>query len=58
MQIGFDEASVIELPSIAALHHLGEDDLPALKYLLWGTSVRRYPCTSPAALPRRSRRPT
>jgi len=36
VQIGFDEASVIELPSIAALHHLGAEDLPALKFLLWG----------------------
>ena len=36
VQIGFDEASVIELPSIGSLHHLSEDDLPALKYLLWG----------------------
>ncbi|MGP1680070.1 MAG: FeoB small GTPase domain-containing protein, partial [Burkholderiales bacterium] len=36
VQIGLDEASVIELPSIAALHHLGDDDLPALKFLLWG----------------------
>ncbi|TSA14849.1 MAG: ferrous iron transporter B, partial [Betaproteobacteria bacterium] len=36
VQIGFDEASVIELPSIASLHHLGEEDLPALKFLLWG----------------------
>ena len=36
VQIGFDEASVIELPSVGSLHHLGKDDLPALKYLLWG----------------------
>jgi ferrous iron transport protein B len=36
VQIGLDEASVIELPSIGSLHHLGEDDLPALKFLLWG----------------------
>ncbi|MFA5916426.1 MAG: FeoB small GTPase domain-containing protein, partial [Burkholderiales bacterium] len=36
VQIGLDEASLIELPSVSALHHLGEDDLPALKYLLWG----------------------
>ncbi len=36
VQIGLDEASVIDLPSIAALHHIAEDDLPALKYLLWG----------------------
>jgi len=39
VRIGFDEASVIELPSIGALHHLGEDDLPALKYLLWGDEL-------------------
>jgi ferrous iron transport protein B len=39
VQIGFDEASVIELPSIASLHHLGEDDLPALKYMLWGNEL-------------------
>jgi ferrous iron transport protein B len=36
VQIGFDEASVIELPSIGSLHHLSEEDLPALKFLLWG----------------------
>ena len=30
VQIGFDEASVIELPSIGSLHHLTEEDLPAL----------------------------
>jgi len=33
---GFDEASVIELPGLRSLHHLGPDDLAALKYLLWG----------------------
>ncbi|MDP1982079.1 MAG: ferrous iron transporter B [Sulfuritalea sp.] len=36
VQIGFDEASVIDLPSIHSLHHLRGDDLSALKYLLWG----------------------
>ena len=36
VQIGLDEASVIELPSIASLHHLGEDDIAAVKFLLWG----------------------
>jgi ferrous iron transport protein B len=36
VQIGLDEASVIELPSIASLHHLTAEDLPALKFLLWG----------------------
>ncbi|HUN68740.1 MAG TPA: ferrous iron transporter B [Burkholderiales bacterium] len=36
VQIGLDEASVMELPSIRSLHHLAQDDLAALKYLLWG----------------------
>ena len=36
VQIGFDEASVIDLPSIRSLHHVARDDLVALKYLLWG----------------------
>ncbi len=36
VQIGFDEASVVDLPSIHSLHHLAGDDLSALKYLLWG----------------------
>ncbi|MDP2825283.1 MAG: ferrous iron transporter B [Sulfuritalea sp.] len=36
VQIGFDEASVVDLPSIHSLHHLEGDDLSALKYLLWG----------------------
>ena len=36
VQIGFDEASVIDLPSMRSLHHLQHDDLAALKYLLWG----------------------
>jgi ferrous iron transport protein B len=36
VQIGFDQASVMELPSIGSLHHLAQDDLAALKWLLWG----------------------
>jgi ferrous iron transport protein B len=36
VQIGFDQASVIELPSIRSLRRLAQDDLVALKYLLWG----------------------
>lgn len=36
IQIGFDEASLIDLPSIRSLQHLQDDDLVALKYLLWG----------------------
>lgn len=36
VQIGFDEAHVIDLPSIHSLHHLPHDELVTLKYLLWG----------------------
>lgn len=36
VQIGFDEASVMELPSIRSLRRLAQDDLAALKVLLWG----------------------
>jgi ferrous iron transport protein B len=36
VQIGLDEASVMELPSIHSLRRLAQDDLAALKYLLWG----------------------
>lgn len=36
VQIGLDEASVIDLPSIHTLHHTQTDDLVTLKYLLWG----------------------
>jgi ferrous iron transport protein B len=36
VQIGLDEASVIDVPSLRSLQHLPEDELVALKYLLWG----------------------
>ena len=36
VQIGFDEASVVDLPSIHSLHHSAPDDQIALEYLLWG----------------------
>jgi ferrous iron transport protein B len=36
VQIGLDEARVIDLPSIRSPHHLESDDRAALKYLLWG----------------------
>ena len=36
VQVGLDEASVVDLPSIHSLRHLEGDDLAALKYLLWG----------------------
>ncbi len=44
VQIGLDEASVIELPSIGSMHHLENGDLAALKFLLWGDE--RPPVTS------------
>ena len=36
VQIGLDEARVVELPSIRSLHLDGPDEQLALKYLLWG----------------------
>ncbi|KAA3630343.1 MAG: ferrous iron transporter B [Proteobacteria bacterium] len=44
VQIGLDEASVVDLPSIDALHHLPEEDRVTLKHLLWGD--RRPPVSS------------
>ncbi len=36
VQIGLDEASVIDLPSIPSLLDMAQEDVAALKYLLWG----------------------
>jgi ferrous iron transport protein B len=36
VQIGLDEACVIDVPSIRSLQDPSEDELAALKYLLWG----------------------
>jgi ferrous iron transport protein B len=36
VQIGLDEASVVDLPNIDTLINLPQDDLHTLKYLLWG----------------------
>ena len=36
VQIGFDEARLVSLPSIQSLNNLPHDDLAALQYLLWG----------------------
>ena len=44
VQIGLDEASVVDLPSLRSMHHLHHDDLSALKYLLWGND--RPPVTA------------
>jgi ferrous iron transport protein B len=44
VQIGLDEARVIDLPSIRSPHNLDSEDRAALKYLLWGDD--RPPITS------------
>ena len=36
VQIGFDEARLVVLPSIQSLNNLPHEDLVALQYLLWG----------------------
>ncbi len=36
VQIGLDEARLVDLPSIHYLHGLAQDDLVTLQYLLWG----------------------
>lgn len=39
VQIGLDEARVVDLPSIHSLHHLEHDDRVTLLYLLWGDEL-------------------
>ncbi len=39
VQIGLDEARVVDLPSIHSLHHLEHDDRVTLQYLLWGDEL-------------------
>jgi ferrous iron transport protein B len=36
IQVGFDEANLIDLPNIHSLHQLKRDDRVTLQYLLWG----------------------
>ncbi len=36
VQVGLDEANLVDLPSTQSMHHLEDSDLVALKYLLWG----------------------
>lgn len=52
VQIGKDEAELVDLPSIYSLHNLQHDDLEGLKYLLWGDSrpmVAEYEGENPPA---------
>lgn len=39
VQIGFDEARLVTLPSIQSLNNLPHEDLVALQYLLWGDQL-------------------
>ena len=39
VQIGFDEARLVSLPSIQSLNNLPHEDLVALQYLLWGDQM-------------------
>lgn len=36
VQVGLDEVSLLDLPSIECFHHLRHEDRAALQYLLWG----------------------
>lgn len=52
IQIGLNEADLIDLPGIQTLHHLHEDNLTELKYLLWGNqrpAVSRHETVDPPA---------
>ncbi len=44
VQVGLDEASVVDLPSLSSVHHVQHEELGALKYLLWGND--RPPVTA------------
>lgn len=39
VQIGLDEASVVDLPSVNSFFDVAGADIPALKYLLWGDQL-------------------
>ena len=39
VQIGLDEASVIDLPSLHALHHIQQPEMATVQYLLWGDQL-------------------
>src|SRR3989339_1924582 len=51
VQIGLDEASVVDLPSLTSLHPLQNDDLGTLKYLLWGNERPPVTAHEPGAAP-------
>ena len=51
VQIGFDEARLVDLPSIQSLTNLSREDLVALQYLLWGDQPPPVSAHEPGAPP-------
>lgn len=51
VQIGLDEARLVDLPSIRSLHLLRSDERVALRYLLWGDELPPVSAHDPAAPP-------
>jgi ferrous iron transport protein B len=51
VQIGFDEARLVSLPSIQSLNNLPHEDLVALQYLLWGDRLPPVSAHEPGAAP-------
>ncbi len=51
VQIGFDEASVIDLPSIRSLNHARQTELPSLQHLMWGNRPPSVFCHDGVAPP-------
>ncbi len=52
VQIGLDEARVVDLPSVRSLHLLRQDERVGLQYLLWGDEpppVAAHDATAPPA---------
>ena len=51
VQVGMDEASVVDLPSVHSFFGQSEEDLVALKYLLWGDQLPPISAHEPGAPP-------
>lgn len=51
VEVGLDQISLVDLPSIESFHHLQEPDRVVLKYLLWGDrwpAIARHESQQPA----------
>jgi len=51
VQIDFDEARLVDLPSIHSLNNIHRDDLVALQYLLWGDELPMVSVHEPGDAP-------